>query len=101
MNIQKQSERRTHLVRLIVITEGDDSPGTSRVVLVACNARQPHGHCLGRYFVGVNPSSVTRPSVHPHGMVTVLKRLDASTEEYFQQVHASDTLIDQLDHPLN
>ena len=46
-------------------------------------------------------SGVVSPRVQPHGMVTGLKRLDASTEEYFQQVQASDTLVNQLDHFLN
>ena len=49
----------------------------------------------------MNPSGVVGPGVQPHGMVTGLKRLDASTEEYFQQVQASNTLVNQLDHSLN
>ena len=86
---------------LVVVAEGDDSPGSSGVVLVACDALQPHGHGLGWHFFWMDPSGVVRSGVQPHRMVTSLKRLDASTEEHFQQVQASDTLINQLEHFLN
>ena len=97
----RQSEERAYFVGWIVVSEGNDSPRSSGVVLIACDAPQPHGHGLGWHFFWMDPSGVVRSGVHPHRMVTSLKRLDASTEEHFQQVQASDTLVNQLDHFLH
>src|SRR4051812_39460352 len=49
----------------------------------------------------MNPSGVASSRVHPHRVVTGLERLNASTEEHLQQIHAGDALVDQLDHPLD
>ena len=39
-----------------------------------------------------------RSRIQPHRMITGLERLDASTEEHFQQDQAGNTLIDELNH---
>ena len=49
----------------------------------------------------MNPSSITSPGVHSHGVVTSLEWLNASTKEHLQQIHAGDTLVDQLNYSLN
>ena len=56
------------------------------VVSVPCDGRQPP---LQRGFLDllrVDPSGVLRAQVHPHGVITILERLDPSTEEHLQQI---------------
>ena len=67
---------KTHLVWLIAVSEGVESPGSSRVVLVACNALQPQGHRLSWYFLWMNPSGVVDSRIHAHVVVVSLERLD-------------------------
>ena len=49
----------------------------------------------------MNPGGITSPGVHPHGVVTSLEWLNAPTEEHLQQIHAGDTLVDQLNYSLD
>ena len=97
----KQSEQKVYLVGRVPIAEGDDSPGSSGVVLVACDAPQPQSYGFGWHFFWMDPSGVVRSGIQPHKVITGLERLDASTEEHFQQIQAGNTIIDELDHSIH
>ena len=49
----------------------------------------------------MDPSGVIWSRIQPHRVIASLERLDASTEEHFQQVHAGNTIIDELDHSIH
>ena len=90
----KQSKQRVYLVGRVTVTEGDDSPGSSGVVLITCDTLQPHSHSLGWHFLWMDPSGVFKARIHPHWVVTSLEGLDASTEKHLQQIHAGHTVAD-------
>ena len=97
----KQSEQKVYLVGRVSVAEGDDSPGSSGVVLVACDAPQPQSYGFRRHFFWMDPSGVVRSGIQPHRVIAGLERLDASTEEHFQQVQAGNAIIDELDHSVH
>ena len=63
---------------------------------ITSNKDNPRGSRRVIPFGGVLESRV-----HPHWMVTGLKRLYASTEKDLQQVHPSHPVADKLDDPLD
>ena len=88
----------TYLVHVVRVVEWNYPPGSSGVVLVSCDARQPPLQHLISDLLRVDPSGVVKTRVQPHRVVTSLNRLDAPPKEDFQQVHASHTLADKLNH---
>ena len=89
---------KTYLVHLIRVVEWGYPPGSSGVVLVSCDARQPPLQHLISDLLRVDPSGVVETRVQPHWVVTSLERLDAPPEEDLHQVHTSHALVDKLNH---
>ena len=65
------------------------------------DARQPPLQCVIIDLLRVNPSGVVKTRIHPHRMVSGLKRLDAPLEENLQEIHTGDPVTDKLDHLLD
>ena len=79
----KQSEQRVYLVGWVVFTKRGDPPGSSWVILVACDALQPQSYGFGRHFFWMDPSGVVQSEIQSHRVIASLERLDAPTEEHF------------------
>ena len=88
----------TYLVHVVRVVEWNYPPGSSGVVLVSCDARQPPLQHLISDLLRVDPSGVVKTRVQPHRVVTSLERLDAPPEEDLQQIHARHALTDKLNH---
>ena len=97
---EKSWELKAYPIGRVVAAKGNDSPRSSGIVLIACDAPQPQSYCCRRYFFWMNPSSVVRSRIQPHWVIAGLERLDVSTEEHLQQIQTHDTIIDKLNHPI-
>ena len=80
------------------LVEWRNSPGSPGVVFVSGDARQPPLQCVVIDLLRVNPSGVVKTRIHPHRMVSSLKRLDAPPKENLQEIHTGDPVTDKLDH---
>ena len=49
----------------------------------------------------MDPSGVVRSRIQPHRVIAGLEGLHAPTKEHFQQVQASNAIIDELDHSIH
>ena len=49
----------------------------------------------------MDPSGVFKTRIHPHRMVSSLKRLDAPLKEDLQEIHTSDPVTNKLDHSID
>ena len=92
---------QVYLVWDAVVVEWRNPSGSARVVPVPGNGYHPPFQSGVVDFFWMDSSLVFGPTVQPHAVAPELERLDALTEKHLQQVHASYTLTDQLDHPLD
>ena len=83
------------------VVEWNHPPRPPGVVFVAGDSHQPLLQDVFADVLRVDPSGVLESRVHPHRMLTGLKRLDASTEKDLQQVHPSHPVMEELDDPLD
>ena len=83
------------------MVEWRDPPGSTRVVLVPCDGSHPPLQCGIVDLLRVDPSGVFGARIHPHRMVSVLKRLDASSKEDLQEIRVGDPVTDKLNYTLD
>ena len=83
------------------LVEWGNSPGSPGIVLVPSNARQPLLQCVVVDLLRMDPSGVFKTRIHPHRMVSSLKRLDAPLKEDLQEIHTSDPVTNKLDHSID
>ena len=91
----------SHLSWRMLDVKGQNPLGSTRVVTGSSDAPEPLNHRLLVNLLRVGSSGVLWARVHPHGVVTGLQRLDASTKKCLQQIHAGHSAPDQLHNCFN